>query len=144
MIKSITNTQEHISLLEAFLNDAGTSLKTFRYFGKRPLDIIKNHKYTILLLNDNEVPVAYGHLDLSDDVIWLGICVSENHMGKGYGHLVMEDLLQKADSEGILEITLQVDKVNYIAVNLYKKFNFITSEEKDGLYLIMKRCKNGI
>jgi ribosomal protein S18 acetylase RimI-like enzyme len=65
-------------------------------------------------------------------------------MGKGYGHLVMEDLLQKADSEGILEITLQVDKVNYIAVNLYKKFNFITSEEKDGLYLIMKRCKNGI
>jgi ribosomal protein S18 acetylase RimI-like enzyme len=95
-------------------------------------------------LNDNEVPVAYGHLDLSDDVIWLGICVSENQVGKGYGHLVMEDLIQKADSEDILEITLQVDKVNNNAVNLYKKFNFITSEEKDGLYLIMKRGKNGI
>ena len=142
MIKSITNTQEDISLLETFLKDAGISLKTFRYFGKRPLDVINNHKYTILLLNDNEVPVAYGHLDLSADIVWLGICVSEYQVGKGYGHLIMEELLKKSDSDGILEITLQVDKVNVSAINLYTKFNFITCEEKDGLYLIMKRNTN--
>ncbi len=143
MIKPITNTKDDINLLDTFLRDAGSSLKTFRYFRKRPLDVIKNHKYTIILLNNNEVPVAYGHLDLSDDIVWLGICVSENQVGKGYGHLVMADLLKKADSEDILEITLQVDKANISAVNLYKKFNFITCDEKDGLYLIMKRSKNG-
>ena len=43
---------------------------------------------------------------------------------------------------GISELTLQVDKTNVSAVSLYKKFNFIIAEEKDSLYLIMKRTIN--
>lgn len=141
MIKSITNSKEDIYLLESFLKNAGNSLKTFRYFGKRALDVIQNHKYTILIINENKVPVGYGHLDLCDDIVWLGICVSEDQVGRGYGNLIMEDLLKKADSDGILEITLQVDKENVSAIKLYTKFDFIKHTEKDGLYLIMKRGK---
>lgn len=139
MIKRIGNTKEDIQLLINFLDSAGNSLDTFRYFGKRPLEIIENHMYTILILNENEVPVAYGHLDPQGDILWLGICVSENQIGKGYGKRIMTDLTHKADSEGILELILQVDKTNVNAVSLYKKFNFFTTAEKNKSYLIMKR-----
>ena len=142
MVKHLKNTKDDLHLLDIFLKDAGTSLNTFRYFGKRPLEEIESHRYTILVLDDAHVPVAYGHLDAKDGIVWLGICVSEQQVGKGYGKIIMTDLLNWADSEGISELTLQVDKVNVNAVSLYKKFNFITFKEKDGLYLIMKRTKN--
>lgn len=142
MIKRIKNTIEDIQLLAEFLDNAGNSLTTFRYFGKRPLNTIQNHKYTILVLSEDNIPVGYGHLDPQGDIIWLGICVSENEVGKGYGKIIMADLTQKADSDEISELVLQVDKANVNAVSLYKKFNFITTEQKDGLYLIMKRVRN--
>jgi len=142
MIKRIKNTIGDIQLLANFLDNAGNSLNTFRYFGKRPLEIIQNHKYTILILNENKLPVAYGHLDPQGDILWLGICVSENQLGKGYGKMIMTYLTHKADSDEILELILQVDKTNVNAVSLYKKFNFNITTEKDELYLIMKRKRN--
>jgi GNAT superfamily N-acetyltransferase len=142
MVKRIKNTPEDIQLLSTFLKDAGNSLNTFRYFGKRPLECIQNHRYTILVLNENEGPVAYGHLDPQGDILWLGICVSESQVGKGYGKMIMTALTEKADSDGISELILQVDKANANAVSLYKKFNFIITDEKEGLYLIMKRARN--
>ncbi len=142
MVKRIKNTPEEIQLLSDFLKDAGSSLNTFRYFVKRPLEIIQNHRYTILVLNENNTPIGYGHLDPQEDIVWLGICVAENQVGKGYGNVIMSELTQKADFDGISELTLQVDKTNVSAVSLYKKFNFIIAEEKDSLYLIMKRTIN--
>lgn len=142
MVKRIKNIPEDLQLLSAFLKDAGNSLKTFRYFGKRPLECIQNHRYTILVLNENNIPVGYGHLDPQGDIVWLGICVCENQVGKGYGKVIMAELTKKADFDGIPELILQVDKANVNAVSLYKKFNFIIAEEKDGLYLIMKRARN--
>jgi GNAT superfamily N-acetyltransferase len=142
LIKIIKNTNEDIQLLALFLNDAGKSLITFRYFSKRPLEIIQNHKYTILILNEFNVPVGYGHLDPQYDVVWLGICVSEKQIGKGFGKMIMSDLTKKADSSGISELILKVDKQNVKAVSLYKKFNFKISDEKDEVYLIMSRFRN--
>jgi len=142
MVKRIKNIPEDLQLLSAFLKDAGSSLNTFRYFGKRPLEIIQNHRYTILVLNENSTPIGYGHLDPQEDIVWLGICVAENQVGKGYGKVIMAELTQKADFDGISELILQVDKANVSAIKLYKKFNFIISEERDGLYLIMKRTRN--
>ncbi len=142
MIKIIKNTNEDIQLLALFLNDAGKSLNTFRYFNKRPLEIIQNHKYTILILNEFKVPVGYGHLDPQGDFVWLGICVSEKQIGKGFGKMIMSDLTKKADSSGISELILKVDKQNVNAVSLYKKFNFKISDEKDEVYLIMSRFRN--
>ena len=83
-----------VKLLQQFIDEAGSSLKSFRYFQKRPLEVIKNHACTFLLVDDGE-PVAYGHLDVSDEatiashcgdgeqkpatekVIWLGVAVVE-------------------------------------------------------------------
>ncbi|HXB39641.1 MAG TPA: GNAT family N-acetyltransferase [Bacteroidia bacterium] len=137
-----------VKLLQQFINEAGTSLKSFRYFQKRPLDVIKNHLCTFLLL-DGEKPVAYGHLDVSDEVtiashcdskeeglktektIWLGIAVSENYTGKGLGLMMMNQLISFAKNNGVRQIKLSVDNDNETAISFYKKSGFVLLEKKE-------------
>jgi ribosomal protein S18 acetylase RimI-like enzyme len=130
--------------LNCFLTNAGSSLKKFRYFSTRDVEVIRNHIYTILLTNDNSEPVAYGHLDPEDNKVWLGICVSEKFINQGLGSRIMASLTEKADSIFINELYLQVDIDNVSAVNLYKKFNFEIIENKHEKYFVMKRInENG-
>lgn len=144
-----------VKLLEQFIKEAGTSLQSFRYFQKRPLDVIKNHLCTFLLL-DNEKPVAYGHLDVSDEAtiashcdskeeglktektIWLGIAVSENYKGKGLGLMMMNQLISFAKNNKVKQIKLSVDNDNESAISLYKKLGFVLQEKKEvfGFYIL--------
>ncbi|WP_348799448.1 GNAT family N-acetyltransferase [Flavobacterium adhaerens] len=130
---------DNIALLEQFVENIGDSEKTFRYFKSRPLSVIANHLVTVLAV-DNNMPMAYGHLDKEEDVIWLGIAVSENNKGKGLGNLVMNYLINYADQMKIKELSLSVDADNTIASNMYKKFRFqeVKILEKSNT-LIMKR-----
>ncbi|MFN5459473.1 MAG: GNAT family N-acetyltransferase [Bacteroidota bacterium] len=131
MLKFINISIEDFALLEKFLASAGNSLETFRYFSKRKIDSIKNHKYTLLLIDENENPVAYGHLDYEDEIVWLGNCVAEKFRGKGLGQLVMRKLLNFARAQKITCIRLSVDRANTEAIRLYKKFGFKQIEEKE-------------
>jgi hypothetical protein len=47
----------NVDSLFNFLNSAGESLKTFRYFEKRPITVISNHILTALIFLNNE-PVS--------------------------------------------------------------------------------------
>ncbi len=114
-------------LLKAFLDGAGDSLKTFRYFAKRPLEVIGNHVCTWLWI-DEEEPVAYGHLDREGDTIWLGIAVQEQHRGKGYGSLMMTLLIDTAKGAGIRSLRLSVDHDNAAAIDLYERNGFTRTE----------------
>ena len=139
MIKLINNNKEGIELLSIFLENAGASLKTFRYFKLRPLKVIGNHFATILILNDNALPVAYGHLDPENEKMWLGICVAEYEMGKGYGNEMMKLLVLHAKQLGIKELFLKVDSDNTRAISMYRKFFFEITTEVSNNFLIMKR-----
>ncbi len=119
----ITINSENISLLSAFLDNAGGSLKTFRYFDKRPLSSISNHLYTTVYMFEDQ-PVGYGHLDQEGDVVWLGIAVKEGLTGKGIGKKIMDKLLQKGRKLEIKKIRLSVDADNTPAVKLYKQLGF--------------------
>jgi len=144
-----------VKLLEQFIAAAGTSLKSFRYFQKRPLEVIKNHLCTFLLLDDGE-PVAYGHLDVSEEAtisslcgseekiaptektIWLGIAVAEKYVGKGLGVMMMNQLISFAKQNKVKEIKLSVDNDNTPAIKLYEKLGFKLQEKKEvfGFYLL--------
>jgi len=110
--------------LAAFLASCGSSLERFRYFSKRPLSVIQNPLTTLLGLDENQVPVAYGHLDPEDGVVWLGICVSDRHRGRGYGRLMMRALLDAARVHQVHAIVLTVDADNLSAIRLYEEFGF--------------------
>ncbi len=133
-------------LLQQFLDEAGSSLSSFRYFQKRPLEVIKDHLCTFLLL-DNGIPAAYGHLDVSDEAtvashcggeagkrektIWLGIAVSEKYLGLGLGVMMMNQLISFGKQHGVKQIKLSVDNDNEKAIQLYEKLGFTLLEKKE-------------
>lgn len=129
-----------VYLINKFLGTMKEGKTTFRYFENRSLEVIKNHLITVLLVNDN-LPIAYGHLDKEDNDVWLGIAVSDNYRGKGYGEKMLKYLIKYAKVKNIQQIKLSVDNNNIPAINLYKKYGFIEYKEdmvKKNYYLILE------
>ena len=117
---NLKNKDEITQLLKA----SPLGIESFRYFNKRPLNIIQNHKITVLGFVDS-IPVAYGHLDPEDEKTWLGVLVSDNFHGKGYGSKILDYLIDFGLQNDISSIYLSVDNNNSNAVELYKKKGFI-------------------
>jgi len=132
-MKFVSVNEENIYLLKAFIVNMGDASKSFRYFNNRRIEVINNHLVTLLLL-ENELPVAYGHLDSEKDTVWLGICVIPAFSGKGYGNEMMKALIVAAKPLKLNSIFLTVDKENKMAIRLYEKFNFQRIGERDNLY----------
>ena len=134
-MKFIKVAKNNINLLEEFVDSLDSEKTKFRYYQKRkPREAIKNHLVTLLLTSESAV--GYGHLDVEGDRVWLGICVSNKHHNKGYGTLIMKELIDSYDGT----ISLSVDKDNQYAISLYNKFGFaVVKEEAD--YCIMERSR---
>lgn len=129
-MKFIRVTLPDLSPLEKFVQSAGNSLETFRYFAKRPFSVISNHHCTWMLEAEN-APVAYGHLDREDGVTWLGIAVTEQARGKGYGRKMMQRLMDSAAALGLRQVRLSVDNSNEPAIALYRDFGFELKEKRE-------------
>jgi ribosomal protein S18 acetylase RimI-like enzyme len=123
------------NLIKDFLNNSIPS--TFRYFNKRTVDVIKNHIVTLILIVDN-LPVGYAHIDYDDNKYWFGICILDKYQGNGYGKKMMKYIFNHDKIKNIGKIHLTVDKINDIAINLYKKFDFYIIEEKDSYVTMLK------
>lgn len=119
-------------LLKAFLDGAGDSLRTFRYFAKRSLEVIEGHLCTWLWIDEDQ-PVAYGHLDREGATVWLGIAVQEQHRGKGYGSLMMTLLLDSARGAGLRSLRLSVDNENQAAIDLYERNGFVRADRTEAI-----------
>jgi ribosomal protein S18 acetylase RimI-like enzyme len=109
--------------IEKFISTAGSSLNTFRYFKNRDVSCLDKHVVTFLYKQGHDY-LGYGHLDKEGDDVWLGVCVAERHLGRGYGKQIMIDLLDAGSEQGIKSIRLTVDVNNSIAVKLYQKIGF--------------------
>jgi ribosomal protein S18 acetylase RimI-like enzyme len=138
-IKEIGNS--NYVLIDQFLQNAGESLSSFRYFNTRPRSIIENHFVTAVLIHDGYV-AGYGHLDKDSDVVWLGIAVSEMAIGKGFGKLMMSFLVERADEMNLPCITLAVDKNNIKAIRLYDCFGFLYVRDINEQVQLMERSRN--
>ena len=128
-------TENNNYLLNEFLNN--NMHVTFKYFNKRSINVISNYLITLILIDDN-LPVGYAHIDYDDNKYWFGICILENYQGKGYGKKIMEYIFNHEKIKNIDNIYLTVDKINYIAINLYKKYNFYIIEENDSYFMMRK------
>lgn len=135
MINIVEINENNIYYLKNFLNNNIPT--TFRYFNKRNIDVIKNHIITIILMVDN-LPAGYAHIDY-DKKHWFGICILDKYQGNGYGKIMMEYIFNHENIKNIKNTDknyLTVDKVNNIAINLYKRFKFYIIDEKES-YVIM-------
>lgn len=121
--------RHNLNLLEHFVSTMGKASESFRYFEKRnPREVVQNHLVTYLLYHGS--CVAYGHLDIEDDVVWLGICVKPSYQGRGYGNKMMEKLMNSTTKP----IQLSVDKENKRAISLYEKLGFNIFDEGESIF----------
>jgi len=127
-IIEIKDNNTDLLLLQNFIDNLGEAKNKFRYFNSRNINVIENHLVTLLAIEDGR-PVGYGHLDLEEEVVWLGISVLPDQQGKGFGKDLIQALLDKARKLNLLSILLTVDRNNESAQNLYEKFNFKKIEE---------------
>jgi len=124
--KLIDVNPKDISCIEKFLGNCNKSLKTFRYFSSRDIsESLKNHKSTVILTYEDE-PIGYAHLDRDSECLWLGVCVADNYVGRGFGGLLIKEILLRNKPEE--KITLTVDRDNNSAINLYRKHGFVPIE----------------
>ena len=120
-------------LLEKFINQEHPS--HFRYYALRGIEVIKNHKLTIIgTIGDD--PIAYGHIDRENGVNWVGLCVLDEFQGNGYGKKIFSYLLDYVQTNNIKNIQLSVDIDNYRAFNLYLKHNFQIADIKNKHYIM--------
>lgn len=131
MCDIIEITENNITLLNNFILNKLPN--TFRYFNKRSSDVINNHLLTIIL-HDKEIPVGYSHIDFDDNKYWFGICILDNYQNKGYGKKIMNYIFNNENIKKIEKIFLTVDKINTVAIHLYKKFNFVIIDENENYF----------
>lgn len=122
-------------LVERFVQRAGRSLTTFRYFAKRPFSVVGCHLCTWVIEERGQIE-AYGHLEREGETVWLGLAVSEQAQGKGLGREMMQRLMDSAHALGLQVIRLSVDNSNQPAIKLYEKFGFrlLDRRETFGIY----------
>jgi hypothetical protein len=127
---TLNNSAIYIALAEQTLND-----KYFTYFQKRdPLEAIKNHCRTILLLVDNNI-AGYYHLDIDSSKTWFGIYISKKFQGKGFGKLLLKDGQKFALYEK-MDLHVSVSKKNPRAFMMCKKMSFdVISEIDEKIYM---------
>jgi perosamine synthetase len=126
-------------VINSFRLRLGSSGKTFRYFDKREWHVVKQHLVSLAILAD-EVPVAYGHIELEEGVAWLGVAVVEGAQGRGYGRCIVARLIRDAARCGVKKLHLKVDKVNLSARRLYESFGFLEQQQQstsDALHMTL-------
>ncbi|WP_300680573.1 N-acetyltransferase [Nocardioides sp.] len=115
------------------LSDSGlpqelvTQLLDHQYLGFTEMLAARATHRELWLLGDR--PAAVLHRAESDDrteVLW--IAVAPERRGSGIGRAVLEDLLARADADG-LEVHLQVDPLNIAARGLYGSLGFLTRDD---------------
>jgi ribosomal protein S18 acetylase RimI-like enzyme len=131
--------KNNIYLIKEFLSAAGSSLVTFTYFAKRPIEIVLSHEKCIILKNSDLI-IGYGHIEFADNKYWLGVCVVEKHMNKGYGKKIMHKLVDFCKENNIHPISLSVKKKNIIAIKLYKNIGFEICSQNEDSYFMELSC----
>lgn len=104
------------------------SRDSFRYFKNRSYEIVRQHLCTLMLSNAG-ADIGYGHLETEDGVTWLGIALVDSELGRGWGRLLMQRLLEEASARGIPELFLRVDRDNMRGIRLYRQFGFVECNE---------------
>lgn len=77
---------------------------------------------------------GYGYYN--DITPELSMSVKEKYRGKGVGAILLSSIMELLKEQSYKQVSLSVSKNNY-ATNLYRKFGFITIEERGTDYLML-------
>lgn len=104
-------------------------LKTIEFFNTT------NNSLFIVSINNENIGVGMIYdVNLEQNVCSLGIVLNPEYRNKGFGTVILEDLIEIAkNSLNINSIKADINKENYKALNLVKNFNFKCINDKNSL-----------
>jgi RimJ/RimL family protein N-acetyltransferase len=123
-----TNTKN----LKKFLSICKEELKTFRYFNKRSISIIKTHVLNNIIAID-DLPIGYFHLEKENNIFWFGVCISKKYQSNKLGSLILSYVISFCLFNNIKKINLTVDAHNTKAIHLYIKYKFKIKKINGGM-----------
>lgn len=123
----ITSSPDEAWLNPFFEYENRTDLKTMD-IAKRQFELINQNEnltalYCRIQILGNDVAVASAVI--KDGILFLmNVVVKPECRGKGYGKILVKELLENACDMGAETLCLQVVQNNSVAINMYKKFGF--------------------
>lgn len=121
----------HIYLTSDFMSDDfDRKFPNIESFSKHYQDVLRKPGSFILIANDETRPVGYLVVEANDasrlcHTAWLNMGVSENSRGKGFGKFMLTQALERAKSEGRIEIVYLMVRADHAgAIRLYRTSGF--------------------
>ena len=101
-----------------------------------------SNQHNIFILSQPE-PVGFIKARIiKDEIEIISILIDKKFRKKGIGKGLLNDLLRLANKKKIQHIFLEVSVENKVALNLYKKYNFIKIGERKDYYNLNGRNIN--
>ncbi len=123
----ITGTPDEAWLNSFFEYENRTDEKTIR-IAKYQFDLIDQNENLTALYCRIQIwgkDVAVASAVIEDGILFLlNVVVNPSCRGKGYGKILVKEILENAFDMGAEKFCLQVMKDNPVAINLYKSFGF--------------------
>lgn len=83
----------------------------------------KNSKF-IIVKSNNEI-IGFAGISIVLDVADItNIVIKKTFRGKGISNILLQNIIDLAKSNNCTTINLEVNSINTVAINLYKKFDF--------------------
>ena len=101
------------------------------------LDLLKKEigvdDFVVLYIGDRVV--GYGSYYVTGGEANVNnIAIDKPYRRKGYANFIMQKLIDKAKSEKLTAMTLEVSHLNVVAIGLYEKFGFKTEGRRKNYY----------
>ena len=103
-------------------------------WGKKDFNSFILNQFNIFILS---LPLPVGYIKariIKNDIEIISILVDKKYKKKGIGKGMLNKLLNIAKKKQIQHIFLEVSVENKIAINLYKKFNFVKIGQRKNYY----------
>lgn len=113
-------------------------ISTIKILGKK---LHKNFQFNLdnfsncLIIEENNILIGfiiYSIIYERGEIV--DIIIDDNFKGKGYGYKLLKKAIEIIDNTNVLNITLEVNKNNLSAINLYKKVGFEICAERKNYY----------
>ena len=88
----------------------------------------------IVYEKDGEVVGFYIISHILDVVEIFTIAVDKDFRAEGIGSILLEDIIKRSEATDVNEIWLEVSTKNTAAINLYKKFGFVSQKIRKNYY----------
>lgn len=76
----------------------------------------------------------FGMWRILDEGHITNIAIDPDYRGKGYSHLLLQEVFDRMEAEGVRYFTLEVRASNQVAIHLYERYGFERAGVRKGYY----------